>query len=201
MEIKKNKDSKKRDKIINAALSTFLENGYGSTTMDKIVEKAGGSKATIYNHFKDKATLFSTVIDELVKRRQIVESLEMNGDPEKVLLNFAITRLKVIFNKQHSSLRRVVIGESSRFPSIAKMYYRHGPGNSHKQLVKYLSEQDKQGKLKIDDPDLAADIFQGMLVHTLYLKVLFSIPSSISESSLKKRANVIVEKFIKLYRR
>lgn len=194
------RSSKKRDRIISAALSTFLEYGYGSTTIDKIVEKAGGSKATIYNFFKNKAKLFSTVIDELVKHGQLVESLEMKGKPEKVLLNFAISRLKVIFNEKHTLLRRVVIGESSRFPGIAKMYYRHGPEYSHKQLVKYLSEQDMQGKLKIDDSDLAADLFQGMLVHSIYLKSLYSITSSLSDSSLKKRARVVVNKFIKLYR-
>ena len=195
------KNLKKRNKIIDAALSTFLENGYGSTTIDKIVKKAGGSKATVYNHFKDKADLFSTVIDKLVKNEQFDGILDLSGKPDKVLYDFAVDRLKVVFNKKHSLLISILIGENSRFPKIAKMYYMHGPEKSRKQLVTYFVEQEKRGQLKIDDPELAADIFQGMLMHAYYLKTLYSMPLKLKEESMKKRAKAIVEKFIKIYKR
>ena len=81
------------------------------------------------------------------------------------------------------------------------MYYMHGPEKSRKQLVTYFVEQEKRGQLKIDDPELAADIFQGMLMHAYYLKTLYSMPLKLKEESMKKRAKAIVEKFIKIYKR
>ncbi len=62
-------------------------------------------------------------------------------------------------------------------------------------------EQKKRGGLKTDDPELAADIFQGMLMHAYYLKTLYSMPLKLNEESMKNRAKVIVEKFIKIYKR
>ena len=191
---------KKREAIIDAALATFLEQGYGVATIDKIVAKAGGSKATIYKYFKDKEELFSTVVDKLVKHGQFSTTLNPEEDPEQALLNLAFIRLNVIFNAQHSSLRRLVIGESGRFPNIAKTYYTHGPEYSHKQLVKYFNEQNRRGVLKIDDADLAAEIFQGILTHPFYLKSLFSVTTEFSDASIKKHARKVVEKFLKLYR-
>src|SRR3990172_8092589 len=199
--ISKNRNSvKKREAIINAALSTFLKHGYGVTTIDKIVSDAGGSKATIYKYFRDKEELFSTVVDKLVKHGQFSTTLDPEGDPENVLLNLAVVRLNVIFNTQHTALRRVVIGESGRFPNIAKTYYTHGPEYSHKQLVKYFNEQNQRGVLKIDDADLAAEIFQGILTHPFYLKSLFSVTTRFSDASIKNHARKVVEKFLKLYR-
>lgn len=53
----------KRDQIVKAAVETFLENGYDGTSMNKVAEKAGVIKATIYSHFKDKEQLFTAIIE------------------------------------------------------------------------------------------------------------------------------------------
>jgi len=60
---------RKRGAIVAAARQTFLENGYGQASMDriaetapvsvKIAESATVSVKTIYRHFKNKDELFS----------------------------------------------------------------------------------------------------------------------------------------------
>ena len=124
-----------------------MELGYGDTTIDEIVKRAGGSKATIYKHFKNKEELFSTVVDELVRHRPTGE-LNPDEPPRKALLDYAESRLKVVFTKEHIALRRLVIGEGSRFPKIAKLYYDHGPGLSRKQLEDYFKEEKKTRHLE-----------------------------------------------------
>jgi len=191
--------SKKREAIIDAALITFLEYGYGATTIDEIVKIAGGSKATIYKHFKDKDDLFNTVVDKLVKTSPMSKVIDVEEDPAIALVVYAESRLKTIFFEQHSFLRRLVVGESGRFPNIARSYYETGPGYSHKQLQDYFNEQGRRGTLNIDDPELAASIFQGMLIHYLYLKTLFAVKDKYSETLLKKHAKKVVEKFMLMY--
>lgn len=192
-------NSKKRDSIIESALSAFLELGYGGTTMDEVVKRAGGSKASIYKHFKNKEDLFATVVDDLVRHR-LTNELNPEDPPEQALLEYAESRLKVVFTKKHIALRRLVIGEGARFPKIAKMYYEHGPGLSIKQLELYLKAENARGSLKIAEPQSAAILFTGMLMHYMYLRTLFSISAVPGNAQLKEHARKVVDTFLAAHR-
>src|SRR5258708_28499552 len=50
----------RRQAILEAAREVFLERGYGDSTVDAVVERAGGSKATVYALFGNKEGLFSS---------------------------------------------------------------------------------------------------------------------------------------------
>jgi TetR/AcrR family transcriptional regulator, mexJK operon transcriptional repressor len=56
------KDMAKRQAILDAAKSLFLTNGYANTSMDAVRAWPGVSKLTVYSHFTDKETLFSSAI-------------------------------------------------------------------------------------------------------------------------------------------
>jgi len=189
----------KRDSIIESALSAFLEFGYGGTTIDEIVKRAGGSKASIYKHFKNKEQLFATVVDELVRVR-LTDELNPDDPPEKALMEYAESRLKIVFTKKHIALRRLVIGEATRFPEIARMYYEHGPAISIKQLEQYLDAENSRGSLKIDDAHGAAIMFTGMLIHFIYLRTLFAVSTAPSRHQLKEHAQKAVGTFLAAYR-
>lgn len=194
----KKTSSKKRDSIIKSALSAFLELGYGGTTMDEVVKRAGGSKASIYKHFKNKEDLFATVIDELVRHR-LHNELNPDDPPDKALLEYAESRLKVVFNKKHIALRRLVIGEGARFPKIARLYYEHGPGLSIKQLEIYLKTENSRGSLRVADAHGAAIVFTGMLMHYIYLRTLFSVSAVPASAQLKQHARKVVDTFLEAY--
>ncbi|HVW79263.1 MAG TPA: TetR/AcrR family transcriptional regulator [Alloacidobacterium sp.] len=51
--------------ILEAALHLFAERGIEATSMDAIAEAAGVSKATIYNHWRDKSKLCLEVLGYL----------------------------------------------------------------------------------------------------------------------------------------
>lgn len=196
--IKKKSALNKRDSIIESALSAFLEYGYAGTTMDEVVRRAGGSKASIYKHFKNKEELFATVVDQLVRHR-FTDELDPDDPPEMALLKYAEARLKVVFTKKHIALRRLVIGEGARLPKIARMYYEHGPALSNKQLERYLLTENSRGSLKIDDPQGAASMFTGMLIHFMYLRTLFMISAVPTSAQLKEHAQKTVDTFLAAY--
>ena len=191
----KKTSSKKRESIIESALSAFLELGYDGTTMDEVVKRAGGSKASIYKHFKNKEDLFATVIDELVRHR-LTNELNLEDPPEKALLEYAKSRLKVVFTKKHIALRRLIIGEGSRISRIARMYYEHGPGLSIKQLEKYLQAENDRGSLKVEDAHASAAIFTGMLMHYMYLRTLYSVSAVPSAAQMNTHAEKVVDTFL-----
>lgn len=43
-----------RDRLYEAAISLFVENGFDATTVDQIAERADVARATVFNHFPQK---------------------------------------------------------------------------------------------------------------------------------------------------
>jgi TetR/AcrR family transcriptional regulator, mexJK operon transcriptional repressor len=185
----------KRESIIESALSAFLELGFGGTTMDEVVKRAGGSKASIYKHFKNKEDLFATVVDELV-RHPLTNELNPDAPPETALQEYAESRLKVVFTKKHIALRRLIIAEANRFPKIARVYYEHGPASSIKQLEQYFFIENERGVLKVIDPHSAAISFTGMLMHYMFSRTLYNISAGPTNSQIKEHALRTVSIFL-----
>ena len=52
-----------KDRILDAALIEFAGEGYFKTTMDRLAERAGVAKGTLYWHFKSKEGLLFAAID------------------------------------------------------------------------------------------------------------------------------------------
>lgn len=55
---------RKRDAILSAARELFARLGVDRVSMDAVAAQAGVSKATVYNHFGDKQSLFLAIVQE-----------------------------------------------------------------------------------------------------------------------------------------
>lgn len=90
-----NKDPKNtRTKIMDAAKSLILNNGFGGTTVDAVKEKAGVSKGAFFHHFSSKADLGHALVKRYAEAdaEHLEETLEkaegLSDDPLQQLLNF-----------------------------------------------------------------------------------------------------------------
>ena len=61
------KEQHTREKIINCALRIFAKEGFFKTTVADIAQATGIAKGTLYLYFKDKASLYVSVIEEHFK--------------------------------------------------------------------------------------------------------------------------------------
>lgn len=57
-----------RERILQAALSTFAEKGYHRALVDDIVRASGTSKGAVYHHFPNKEALFLALVDDFALR-------------------------------------------------------------------------------------------------------------------------------------
>ena len=75
-----------QERILQAATSLFLEQGYEQTTVAQVAERGGVSRATVFWHFSDKAGLFREAFNRLVEpfRRSIDQGID-EPDPERRL--------------------------------------------------------------------------------------------------------------------
>ena len=188
----------RKAKILSAATKLFLSDGYGETSIDAIVEKSGGSKATLYSYYPTKADLFRAVVDSIVTTQEGPElgSLE---NVRETLVTFSEHRLRVVFSSNHRALMRLIISERDRFPDIARMYYEQGPLHSHMVLRDYFEILIERGVLDIRSADEACEFFRGMLLHQLYIEQLYLGASPLSAEELGVKARHVVDRFLEAY--
>ncbi len=80
-----NLDARKQEAILKAAGEEFAEKGFEGASINRIIQRSGMSKGSVYYYFEDKADLFATVIERGTQR--VMEevgwpSLEVLGPDE-----------------------------------------------------------------------------------------------------------------------
>lgn len=163
--------AEKTNAILDGAMQEFLANGYAATSMDKVAAAASVSKATVYSHFQDKQGLFTALVQRLACKKEIfsLEKLQsVQDDPASFLKSYAIGMLdNVAADPQVLTFLRIIIGESGRFPELARAFVQ----NIEKPTLELLSQYfASHPELQIPDPEVAARMFVGTLVHFVILR-------------------------------
>jgi TetR/AcrR family transcriptional repressor of mexJK operon len=163
------RSARKRRAIVDAATTVFLRKGYLGTSMDEIAALAGVSKQTVYKHFADKERLFSEIVRSTVD--EVAEGvfgevarLEDSGDVEADLRDLARRQLTAVMQPRLLQLRRLVIGESARFPELGRTFYERGPARTVATLAAAFERLAERGALNLDNPRLAAAHFNWLIM-------------------------------------
>jgi len=186
--------------MLEAAKELFLRDGYEQTSIDAILERSGGSKATLYNYFPTKEDLFRVVVDSIVSNAP-QPSLGGHADLQQTLTRFAIERLTTIFSANHRALLRLIIAERERFPELARLYYTRGPQHMQDVLADYLRSVGEEASVRFDSPEEAAEFFTAMLLHRWYQELLLLGAPSPTEEEIAHRAERVVERWLASYQR
>ncbi len=86
-----------REKLLKAALDVFADQGYRSTTIQQIADRAGTNIAAINYHFRDKANFYAEVVVYGLEQRhdQQPDFLAVSKDPTEQLQFFVQWFLQV----------------------------------------------------------------------------------------------------------
>jgi AcrR family transcriptional regulator len=162
--------------MLAAAKQVFLERGFEGATLDEVIARAGGSRATLYAQFGDKDGLFAAIIEELCV--EIVGALPpalTDDEPETVLCTLGRAYMRILMAPANLALYRMVIGESARFPKLGARVYAAGPLATVQRLAGYFKGEAARGRLALSDPDLAARHFLEMVKGDLHTRALFGV--------------------------
>jgi TetR/AcrR family transcriptional repressor of mexJK operon len=200
------RSARKRRAIIEAATNVFLSNGYLGTTMDEIAALARVSKQTVYKHFADKERLFSEIVtakvDEIADpNTDEVLNLGDTGDLERDLRRFARRQLRAVMDPGLLQLRRLVIGESGRFPQLGRLFYERGPGRTIDALATTFERLASRGVLELHDPRLAAAHFNWLVMSIpLNQAMLLGEDEPATPTELNRYADAGVRAFLAAHR-
>jgi TetR/AcrR family transcriptional regulator, mexJK operon transcriptional repressor len=200
------RSARKHRAILEAATTLFLNNGYPGTSMDEIAALARVSKQTVYKHFADKERLFVEIVINTVNEisdpvYEEVLNLADTGDIEADLRDLARRLLKGVMQPRLLQLRRLVIGEASRFPALGQTFYERGPGRTIAALAASFERLGARGVLRLEDPELAAIHFNWLIMSApLNQAMLLGSDEPLAPANLKRHANSAVRVFLAAYR-
>lgn len=167
----------KRAAILSGALQAFVRDGFSRASIDTIANEAGVSTRTIYKHFTDKATLFTTVITEsaatvaaqhtvLVERH--LDAVASRDQVEPALAAFAHAWLSDTRQPEaHRALIRQVDTEADHLSAEAvAAWWQAGPARVRAELAARLRRWAEADLLRIDDAERAAVHFARLISAT-----------------------------------
>jgi len=196
---KSRQSREKRRAILSAGQNLFLTNGYSTTSMDDLAEAAGVSKRTVYNHFASKEELFCAIIQDLCSEVMPPE-MSMPESPDTTaedhLTAIGEVFLRSLYTNTQIKLLRTVISEAERNTKVAH-YMLNGPvESSHRVVEAYLERLVGAGDVAVNDTDLAASQFLGMLKTDIQLKLLLNDSVKPSASRISKIARECANLFL-----
>ncbi|MBD2666977.1 TetR/AcrR family transcriptional regulator [Richelia sinica FACHB-800] len=165
----------KVEAILAGAMQEFLAHGFAAATMDRVTAAAGVSKTTVYSYFQDKEDLFTKLIEQLTEDgyEEVFNPHDpqfLQGEPQVVLRRIATNILnETTCENIFLNLVRVIIGESGRFPSLARIFIEKTDKRILELMTGYFAAHPE---LQLPDPEVAARMFLGTLVHYTILQYM-----------------------------
>lgn len=191
---------------MEAATTLFLRNGYQGTSMDEVAALAAVSKQTVYKHFADKETLFREIVlgvagtvEAFLERvaTTLADPKHLHADLQEIGRHY----IKVVMQPHVLQMRRLLIGESARFPELTREYYEKAPERVLTALAPELKDLDQRGLLKVEDPLLAARHFAFLILGTPLDRAMFyGDETGYTEQELERLADEGVKAFLRAYR-
>jgi len=156
--------ARKREAIVNAALAAFLEEGYGSSSVNRIAASAGVSITTLYRHFDSKDDLFVAVIQKACDTSaQTADPQWVNLPPLEGLTEAGRELLQHVLSAQQLALFRVVARDAQRFPELGRRYRQEIIGDRITLFTRHVSHWPPELRSKVGDPTRAAHVFSALL--------------------------------------
>lgn len=193
----------RRQAILKAATEVFLERGYADTSIDAVVERSGGSKATVYALFGNKEGLFSAAAAECGEAfAAAIGTVDVCASPADTLRRIARAYLGLILNPKRLAMFRLVVGDSGRLPEAGDVFYRLGPQTALMTVSRFFRECIARGHLEAGtDVEQLADYFLGALRGSLFNRALLNPTRAPTEKEVERHIDFVIETFLRGYRR
>lgn len=165
------------ESLLDVAGEVFMERGYEGTSLDEITRRAGASKQTLYARFSSKSDLFKAVMRRKTENAHLrFSDILLSDKPiEMVLEEFGRELAEKVLNAESRRLIRTLTATVDSFPELARSFWDFTAVNGRRILSNYLRVQIKLGAINEVNPELASDIFHGMMLGYFHLPAQLEI--------------------------
>ena len=190
-----------QQKLLDAALEAFSENGFKGTSTRDIAERAGVHHPLITYHFRNKEELWRAAADRIFKQfnAAIGKAYEESRDKDLRTRVAAVIRAYVQSAAEQPELHKVIIQEASNpTPRLDWLIDEH-LRPLFEVAVRDISDLQSQGLAPPGDPALLFNMIRvsagGLLALSNELKGTSNLDMS-QQSSIDSLADMIIKVFL-----
>lgn len=168
----------RREALLEAARAIFLEKGYAGTSLDEVVKRTGGSKASVYKYFGNKEGLFAAMFAERCQAFLATIAIpdDVSDNLPLTLQGFAERLLDASLSPERIAMIRALAAEADRFPALAELAYNTGPRHGLGLMADFLKRHHDAGQIRCERPDLAAIRFLESVKGHAQSRALLGLP-------------------------
>lgn len=168
--------AQRRQAVLDAALDLFLSQGFAATSLDQVIDRAGGSRRTIYQTFGGKEGLLRAVVSESCSG--MLDNVDNVGQllaqtPAQALTHIGELFLDMLITPQRLALFRLVVAESTHSPELGRAFMESGPERAYALVLDYFRAAGAAGQLRLDDPETSARQFLEFVKGDLPFRAMF----------------------------
>lgn len=195
------RNADRRGRYLDAAMRLFAQHGYVGTSMDMVIAETGGSKATLYKHFRTKEDLVTGIMERVADTvSHYMEDPSVSTLPvADELTAIARAACQGVWSPGAVAVLRLCLGEYGRFPELARTVWMVGPTRTYANFHAFIAERQRRGEIVVEDPQIAAEQFLGGLVGHIQLKIAFGMADPPSPDEVDERVNAAVRTFLARY--
>ena len=150
-----------KEKILDAALTLFAENGYDGTSVEQIANIVGIKAPSLYKHYKGKEDILNALIDSAETWYEEMFGSENNiGEVPQSREEFIkVTMERISFTMRDPIIRKtriLLVQEQFRNERISEATTRHQLDGIQRMYAKIIEGMMDEGIVKSDDSDLLA---------------------------------------------
>ena len=152
-------------KLLDVALTEFLQHGYRGASMTRIVQHANISKTTLYSRYPSKAELFRAMLNEQIERSKPSRSLDPGLGPlslEEGLIKYADDMLKFALKKELRGVERLLCSESHHFPELGDAAHDRNQLGV-RRIATFIAECAKRDDISCENAHSVAEKFIALI--------------------------------------
>lgn len=158
------KGSKTKEKILKHALKLFSSKGYKATTVRDIAGSIGMKQSGLYNHFKNKDEILTTLISNLTSSAIVTlfddkDDQELHKQGKSLLMSIGTTFKLISFDKENEALFKLLMQEIFRNEAIREIYNDYFYQENVKKLSGLFFGMMQEEIIESSDPLLLANEF------------------------------------------
>jgi AcrR family transcriptional regulator len=195
---KQKRSARRRELLMKVAAKLFLKRGYDGVSVDEIVQRAGGSKSTVYQAFGGKCGLFITTIESLCQEFNApLRDLEYSGlTLRESLEKLGCALVALISQKEYIALHRLVIAEAGHCPEVGHAWYAHGPSTTLELIANLLTSHLGDVRLRPKEIDRAAAFLHDGLVTDIQHRLLSGVGAQTDHGAIESLVRSTVQLFL-----
>lgn len=192
----------KRQQILHAARSLFLEQGYTRTSLDGVAKEANVSSATVYKHFSTKDALFGAAVESILSENwQLAPSSLLPQNP-RLTLKVAGRQYALILRKPYlEPFLRMLIAESGRVPEMGTQFFQQGREPIVLALGDFIRKATNAGTLFVTEEQIHVVVRQflslidGVLIWPRLLRPHLQIDDDEAKRAVDEAVELILARY------